>query len=127
MTFAEKSKYLRKEKNLSQVQLAESLNVSKACISMIEIGKNEPTANTLLRYADFFECTTDYLLGREDDFGIISVQKEKSSDLSEEELALVKDYRALAPALQEMLRSTIQTWKGSQANSTSYGAERRRR
>ena len=95
MTFAEKSKYLRKEKNLSQVQLAESLKVSKACISMIEIGKNEPTANTLLRYADFFECTTDYLLGREDDFGIIAVQKEKASDLSEEELQLVKTYRRL--------------------------------
>lgn len=76
MTFAEKSKYLRKEKNLSQVQLAQALNISKACISMIEIGKNEPTANTLIRYADFFECSTDYLLDREDDLGVISIKKE---------------------------------------------------
>ena len=54
MTFSEISKSLRKENGLSQVQLAEALNVSKACISMIEIGKNDPTANTLLKYADFF-------------------------------------------------------------------------
>lgn len=53
MTFSNTSKTLRKEKGLSQVQLAEALNISKACISMIEIGKNEPTANTLLKYADF--------------------------------------------------------------------------
>ena len=50
MTFSNTSKTLRKEKGLSQVQLAEALNISKACISMIEIGKNEPTANTLLKY-----------------------------------------------------------------------------
>ena len=34
MTFAEKSKSLRKEKKLSQIQLAEALNLSKACISI---------------------------------------------------------------------------------------------
>lgn len=73
MTFSNTSKTLRKEKGLSQVQLAEALNISKACISMIEIGKNEPTANTLLKYADFFQCSTDYLLGREDDLGNITI------------------------------------------------------
>lgn len=73
MTFAERSRCLRKEKGLSQVELAKALNVSKACISMIEIGKNEPTAITLIKYADFFECSIDYLLGREDDFGNITV------------------------------------------------------
>ena len=62
MNFSEISKTLRKERNLSQVELAKALNVSKACISMIEIGRNEPTANTLIRYADFFECSVDYLL-----------------------------------------------------------------
>ena len=74
MTFSEMSRYLRKEKGLSQVELAKALNVSKACISMIEIGKNEPTAITLIKYADFFECSIDYLLGREDDFGNVHVQ-----------------------------------------------------
>ena len=118
MTFSEKSKYLRKEKNLSQVQLAQALNVSKACISMIEIGKNEPTANTLIRYADFFECSIDYLLGREDDFGVISIKNETlAPGLTQDERDLINDYRALAPYLQEMLRATIQTWKGTPANA----------
>ena len=98
MTFSETSKALRKEKGLSQVQLAEALKVSKACISMIEIGKNEPTANTLLKYADFFQCTTDYLLGREDDFGNVVVQTEKPAPLPQDEQELLNIYQALSPA-----------------------------
>ena len=98
MTFSETSKALRKEKGLSQVQLAEALKVSKACISMIEIGKNEPTANTLLKYADFFQCTTDYLLGREDDFGNVVVQTEKPAPLPRDEQELLNIYQALSPA-----------------------------
>ena len=98
MTFSETSRALRKEKGLSQVQLAEALKVSKACISMIEIGKNEPTANTLLKYADFFQCTTDYLLGREDDFGNVVVQTEKPAPLPQDEQELLNIYQALSPA-----------------------------
>lgn len=98
MTFANTSKALRKEKGLSQVQLAEALNISKACISMIEIGKNEPTANTLLKYADFFQCSTDYLLGREDDFGNITIHTEKPAPLPQDEQELVNIYQALSPA-----------------------------
>ena len=98
MNFSEISKTLRKERNLSQVELAKALNVSKACISMIEIGRNEPTANTLIRYADFFECSVDYLLGREDDFGNITVTANGS--LSKEEANLLRIYRSLPIELQ---------------------------
>ncbi len=65
MSFAEKIKLLRKEKGLSQTQLAITLNIGRSCLSMLEIGRNEPTASNLSLFADFFGCTTDYLLGRE--------------------------------------------------------------
>ncbi|MBO5240822.1 MAG: helix-turn-helix domain-containing protein [Clostridia bacterium] len=108
MDFSEKSKYLRKEKGLSQVQLAQALNVSKACISMIEIGKNEPTANTLIRYANFFECSTDYLLGREDDFGNIIINGEYENILSSEEYELIKFYRKLPTDLRSRANSYME-------------------
>ena len=95
MSFAEISKFLRKEKNISQMQLANALNLSNGCIAMIEIGKNEPTANTLLKYADFFQCSTDYLLGREDDFGNITIQTEKPAPLPQDEQKLLDTYRKL--------------------------------
>lgn len=96
MTFSEMSKQLRKEKGLSQVELAKALGISKACISMIEIGKNEPTANTVTRYADFFGCSTDYLLGRSDDLGVISIKTEKPA-LTKDEQEMLDIYRALQP------------------------------
>ena len=80
------------------MQLANALNLSNGCIAMIEIGKNEPTANTLLKYADFFQCSTDYLLGREDDFGNITIQTEKPAPLPPDTQELVNIYQALSPA-----------------------------
>lgn len=102
MNFAEKSKLLRKERNLSQVKLAEALNLSKACISMIEIGKNEPTANTLIRYADFFECSIDFLLDREDDFGIINIplKQSKTAELTPDGQEFLSLYEQLPADLQ---------------------------
>ena len=100
MAFSDISKALRKEKGVSQIQLAEALQVSKACISMIEIGKNEPTANTLVRYADFFEVSTDYLLGREDDFGNITVQSAPVAPLPNNEQSLLDAFRKLPDDLK---------------------------
>ena len=94
MTFGERSRYLRKEKGLSQIELAKALNISKACISMIEIGKNEPTAITLERYADFFDCTTDYLLGREEGFDG-SHFPTPAAELTQEEKRLLEVFRKL--------------------------------
>lgn len=96
MTFSEMSKSLRQEKKITQIQLAEALQVSKACISMIEIGKNEPTANTLIKYADYFNVSTDYLLGRSDDFGNITVREQKIGEiLSPDEKEILSTYRKL--------------------------------
>ena len=99
MNFAEISKNLRKEKKLSQAELAEHLQVSKACISMIEIGRNEPTAITLTKYADFFGCSIDYLLGREDDFGNVTVVS-GVAPLPREEQSLLANFRKLPDDLR---------------------------
>lgn len=114
MTFAEISKNLRAEKNISQTDLAKNLGVSKACISMIEIGKNEPTARTLIAYSDFFGCSIDFLLGREDDFGVVLAKRLNSSDkrnLTEEENQILKAYRALSPKNKELFVSIINNLK----------------
>ena len=65
--FAERLKELRKEKNLTQVQLAEALGVSKGTIAMWEIGKREPNFETLNRLSDIFDKRIDYILGYSND------------------------------------------------------------
>lgn len=55
-------KELRKERNLTQRQLGEILNISASTIGMYEQGRSNPEVATLKKIADFFEVTTDYLL-----------------------------------------------------------------
>lgn len=55
-----------KEQNLSQVQLADAMEIKKQSINSYLKGKSRPELDVLMRFADFFECSVDYLLGRED-------------------------------------------------------------
>lgn len=54
---------LRKERNLSQANLAERLGVSQTAVSQWETDKNYPDINTIKQLADIYSVTTDYLLG----------------------------------------------------------------
>lgn len=59
----EKIKSLRLEKELTQVELAQALGVSKGIISIWENNINEPKATYIKRLALFFGVSADYLLG----------------------------------------------------------------
>lgn len=60
----EKLKQLRKEKGLTQEEIANIIGVSKNTVSRYELGSREPDFETLNKLAEIFSCTTDYLLGR---------------------------------------------------------------
>ncbi|WP_223254231.1 helix-turn-helix domain-containing protein [Halobacillus halophilus] len=55
---------LRKKRNLTQEGLAERVGISRASLSHYEKDRREPDYETLRKLADFFEVSTDYLLGR---------------------------------------------------------------
>lgn len=62
--FKDMLKYLRHRENLSQLELAEKLGLSKSTISMYEVGKREPDFETLEMIADFFNVDMNFLLGK---------------------------------------------------------------
>ncbi len=64
--FGEILKSLRKEKGLTQIELSKLLNLDKSTIGKYETDKIKPSLDMLQIIADFFEVTSDYLLGRED-------------------------------------------------------------
>lgn len=57
---------LRKEKNMSQKEAAAALGVSQALLSHYENGIRECGLDFIIKAADFYNVTTDYLLGRSD-------------------------------------------------------------
>ncbi len=61
--FGKRLRELRIEMNISQVQLAEAIGVSKGIISLWENELREPTLNNLLSLATFFDVSLDELVG----------------------------------------------------------------
>lgn len=57
-------KELRKERDISQALLAKNIGVSQKAIDYWERGVNEPKASYIIKLADFFGVSADFLLGR---------------------------------------------------------------
>ena len=55
---------LRKKKKISQIRLALELNMSQNSISRYETGEREADYATLIKFADYFKVSIDYLLER---------------------------------------------------------------
>ena len=95
--FARILKELRRERNLSQQELAARLKISKSAVSMYEQQKREPDFDILGRIADYFQVDMDHLLGRSDTFSdsvhptTIAAHLD-TSDLTQTELDDVADY-----------------------------------
>ncbi|WP_339002931.1 helix-turn-helix domain-containing protein [Fusobacterium polymorphum] len=57
---------LRNEKNITQSQLAEELDISPSAIGMYEQGRRKPSYELLEEICDYFNVDMDYLMGRSD-------------------------------------------------------------
>lgn len=59
-------KQLRKQRNITQLKLAMDLNMNQNTISRYENGEREAGYNELIKIADYFNVSIDYLLERSD-------------------------------------------------------------
>ena len=64
--FGERLKDMRAEKGISRLQLAENLQVSVRLIAYWENGQRECSFDMLIKIANFFDTSTDFLLGKTD-------------------------------------------------------------
>ena len=58
---------LRMEKNLTQKQVAEGIEIAEQAYQRYEYGRTIPSAIVLIALADYFDVSLDYLVGRSDD------------------------------------------------------------
>ncbi len=85
MNFSKTLKTLRKEKHLTQGQLASYLNTSRSTIAGYETKSRQPDFETLQRLADYFEVSIDFLITGENS---IASQKAEYSHINEISLEL---------------------------------------
>lgn len=79
---AERLKQLRAEKGMTQVQLAQMLDVSKGTVAMWETSKRKPSFEILSRLSDIFDRRMDYILGYSDDASSPQPPEEELDQLS---------------------------------------------
>lgn len=89
---------LRTEKGLSLKQLGDILGVSESTVSLYENGRRQPDNIMINKIADYFHCSTDYLLGRHNS-DAISVE----DNIDQLQKLLVSNYKKLNTQGQEKL------------------------
>ncbi|HBR02702.1 MAG TPA: XRE family transcriptional regulator [Ruminiclostridium sp.] len=98
---------LREEHKLSQQKLADEFDIAQSQIQNYETGGYQPDIETLNKYADFFDVSVDFLLGRTDIRRKLETVKEY--DLSEDEQKIIDRYRGLRPRQRQSLTLFLDT------------------
>lgn len=124
MNLGSRIRSLRNSRNLSQKLLAEKLKIPNQNLSNYERGFRQPDYETLQKIADFFEVSTDYLLGRTDkkemvfnELPNLSAKEERDiakdlektlEDLENSEDALMFDGEPIDEHTKEMIRISLE-------------------
>ena len=66
MTFGDRLRFLRKQNNITQADLAKMFSLGESTISFYESNKRTPDYEMLNKFADYFNVSVDYLLARTD-------------------------------------------------------------
>lgn len=102
MSIPDRLKELRANKSMTQRELANQLNISSSSIAMYETGQRMPDAEVLELFADYFNVTVDYLLGRTDNpFPVDTLAAHKTDGYDD----------SLTPEEQAAVRAFIQTYR----------------
>lgn len=85
-TIGEKIKELRKEKGVTQEELAKNIDVSTSMVGMYETDARKPSYEVLIKIATYFEVSTDYLLNVEEKLNIAIDSLNKINRMAKEAL-----------------------------------------
>ena len=73
--FSERLEELIFDSKLNKKSIAENVGINATCISHYVLGKRIPTIKSLIKLADYFKCSTDYLLGLEEENNNLTFKK----------------------------------------------------
>ncbi|MCI6062118.1 MAG: helix-turn-helix transcriptional regulator [Ligilactobacillus salivarius] len=91
---------LRKQAGMSQFQLAKVLDIATSTLGMYETGKREPSLKVMNRIANYFNVTTDYLLGRPEK----KDDDTKTADIEDDDVIFTYEGRRIPKEDLELIR-----------------------
>jgi len=96
-------KMLRKEKGISQLELAKALNVHQTAVSQWEMERTAPDMSVIVLLADFFSVSVDFILERTD----IKTPAVEAS-LNPDEQIIIDRFRKLDPAKRAAIETLLE-------------------
>ena len=101
-------KLLRDERGISQKQLADAIGVSQQSVNKYENHNTEPDIHTLIRIAEYFNTSVDYIVG----YSSLRRKLEilHAYELNSEESQLIDKYRSLSPKQRSCIHTLIQSY-----------------
>lgn len=99
---------IREKRNITQVKLSIDLELAQETISGYEMGRSYPSADNLIKLADYLNTSTDYLLGRTNTDKPINFS---SSDLTDDEFDIIHKFRQLSKDNQLRVSGFIEALK----------------
>lgn len=96
---ANRLKNLRTSREISQKSFAKYLGVSQQTVASWEVGRTEPSNEILKNIADYFDVSTDYLLGRDN--------VKQNAPLSNEQMKLLTGFNALNDESKRLILEMI--------------------
>lgn len=113
--FCNKLRVLRKERKLTQKELSDLLGLSINSYSQYELGNTEPKYDNLIKLADFFCVSIDYLVGNSTiTENPNTIKKISSEELTAEEIKMIKKIRLLGPYEQTYIKAQIDALSDTQ-------------
>lgn len=106
--FGYRLRYLRTEKGITGTKLGELVGAKKGLVAQWESGKCYPNNDRLVLLADYFDVTTDYLMGRTDNKKSISVLTAEGEQ--------IVNLNEFTQEQQELIKSMIKQFNSSNNN-----------
>ena len=100
----ENLKKIREKRNINQLKIAMDIGITQEAISKYETGNAFPSKEILIKLADYFNCSIDYLLNRTDN---PNMNKEKISKKDEKIENLIFRYKSLSDENKNKLEGCL--------------------
>ncbi len=104
MTLGQRLKELRLNKKLKQNYLQKQFSLSAGRYSLYENDKRKPDYELLVEFADFYNVSLDYLVGRTD---VNEYDSKTNTNMTAKEMELIKKYRALNEHGKDIVETII--------------------
>ena len=107
----DKLRELRKKNHVTQAKLANYLNLDASSVAKYESGKVTPSPDVLLKIAQYFDVSVDYLLGKDSD----SSGSNEDSELDKFQFALFGTHEEITDEIMEDVKAyarfKLEQWK----------------